>query len=309
VSKRSLKELLTRVEVEQDFCKLRYGETNDAGVCDAVLGETGDRKCYNTRNTCQDIANFNPDGRAGLVDGDGYFGTGLVNTPDLSGDFTLDLLMRLDTTASRAVIFWISGTNNLTIKWRDDHNIEISIAGSAFFATTGLDVRLSRIYHVLIERSGNTVTIEIDGEQIESLTDAALDAAVGGQVDERVRTHRATDSGESFDGAISEVRLWNALLSEDKKASIRHAEVESDATDLLHYWKFRRDSTNTDAADDLTGTLDMQATLGGASFAKGLLPRLLLKFSMHDQTLEDQHIPAIVGLSTAPAELGPRPAL
>lgn len=42
------------VELEQDQCRLLYGEA----PCAAVLGTTGTRKCYNTRATCQDRDNY-----------------------------------------------------------------------------------------------------------------------------------------------------------------------------------------------------------------------------------------------------------
>lgn len=42
------------VEIDIDYCTLSYG----TGACDAVLGTTGVRKCYNTFATCQSTANF-----------------------------------------------------------------------------------------------------------------------------------------------------------------------------------------------------------------------------------------------------------
>ena len=41
------REPITIVELEQDTCGLRYG----VAPCTAVLGLTGDRKCFNTRAT------------------------------------------------------------------------------------------------------------------------------------------------------------------------------------------------------------------------------------------------------------------
>ena len=42
------------VEIDIDYCTLSYG----TGACDAVLGTTGVRKCFNTFATCQSTANF-----------------------------------------------------------------------------------------------------------------------------------------------------------------------------------------------------------------------------------------------------------
>lgn len=49
------REPITVVEIDQDFCSLEYGVL----PCQASLGVTGQRKCFNTLNTCQDISNFN----------------------------------------------------------------------------------------------------------------------------------------------------------------------------------------------------------------------------------------------------------
>ena len=48
------REPVTIVEIDQDFCNLTYG----TAPCTAAVGTTGDRKCYNTRATCQDVANY-----------------------------------------------------------------------------------------------------------------------------------------------------------------------------------------------------------------------------------------------------------
>lgn len=58
------REPLVVVELEQDQCRLIYGES----PCAAVLGTTGVRKCYNTRSTCQDTENY--DASPTVVDSD-----------------------------------------------------------------------------------------------------------------------------------------------------------------------------------------------------------------------------------------------
>lgn len=45
------------VEIDLPFCALTYGEA----PCTAALGVTGARKCFNTRRTCQDTENFDPE--------------------------------------------------------------------------------------------------------------------------------------------------------------------------------------------------------------------------------------------------------
>lgn len=50
-------DLITLVEIDQDQCSLTYG----VGDCAAILGTTGQHKCYNTRKTCQDPDNYDRD--------------------------------------------------------------------------------------------------------------------------------------------------------------------------------------------------------------------------------------------------------
>lgn len=47
----------TFVEIELPVCTLTYGEA----PCTAAIGVTGEKKCFNTRKTCQDINNYDED--------------------------------------------------------------------------------------------------------------------------------------------------------------------------------------------------------------------------------------------------------
>src|SRR5690625_2721726 len=49
-----MREPITFVEIEQDFCNLTYG----VAPCMAGIGVTGNTQCYNTLRTCQDTDNF-----------------------------------------------------------------------------------------------------------------------------------------------------------------------------------------------------------------------------------------------------------
>lgn len=65
------REPLTVIEWDIDQCTLNYG----SGACTAVLGATGDYKCFKTRATCQDLENYS----AGTLTLKFVHGT--VNTP------------------------------------------------------------------------------------------------------------------------------------------------------------------------------------------------------------------------------------
>lgn len=50
------REPITIVEIDQPLCSLTYG----VAPCQAALGVTGPRRCFNTLRTCQDESNFTP---------------------------------------------------------------------------------------------------------------------------------------------------------------------------------------------------------------------------------------------------------
>jgi len=74
-------------EVIQPICSRRYGDAfgSPTGGCQAQLGVTGDRKCFNTRVTCQDPTNYNPESltlrfardQVGLLE----YGVGEIGSP------------------------------------------------------------------------------------------------------------------------------------------------------------------------------------------------------------------------------------
>lgn len=48
------------IEIDIPWCELIYGETNEHGTCSAVLGTTGQIKCFNTKATCQVPLDYSP---------------------------------------------------------------------------------------------------------------------------------------------------------------------------------------------------------------------------------------------------------
>lgn len=50
------RETIVLFEIDVPKCTRTYG----IAPCMAVLGTTGTRKCYNTRSSCQDAANYDP---------------------------------------------------------------------------------------------------------------------------------------------------------------------------------------------------------------------------------------------------------
>lgn len=57
---RAGRKLVQLMEIYQPLCNLRYGTTNDAGTCPAVLGTDSADKCFNTLKSCPVQDSFAP---------------------------------------------------------------------------------------------------------------------------------------------------------------------------------------------------------------------------------------------------------
>lgn len=150
-------------EVDQPFCVKEYGKVNSAGLCQAQLTVTGDRKCFNTRVTCQDSANFDTEPR--------LFFTGLsgdsASTPTVIG-----ITGHIDIRARVRLNDWTPiGDQALVTKWLTTGN-QLSyffgiaaISGALLFKwTTGgssatQDTRNSTIGHGFADGSTHWVRV------------------------------------------------------------------------------------------------------------------------------------------------------
>lgn len=91
-------------EILQPICSRRYGDAfgSPTGGCTAQLGVTGDRKCYNTRVTCQDPSNYSPGililrfarNQSGLL----QYGNAQVGSPAEAASNVIPSIVNLSTT-------------------------------------------------------------------------------------------------------------------------------------------------------------------------------------------------------------------
>ena len=82
------REPIQLVEIKQPICSRTFG------ISPCTASGTADTKCYNTRSTCQDTANFELDSTPLSL----FFGKGLVAGIDISGvDYILPSLVSVST--------------------------------------------------------------------------------------------------------------------------------------------------------------------------------------------------------------------
>ena len=110
---------LTFIEFDLPYCALNYGE----GLCEAALGVTGDKKCFNTLATCQDRLHFDADdaGTPAVPAGAGAFVSSLVikasgNTASVFNFDAVSIGAEPAPGSTRTIKIAVSGGTNLAAR-------------------------------------------------------------------------------------------------------------------------------------------------------------------------------------------------
>ena len=90
------------IEIDLPVCSLTYGNS----PCTAALGVTGEKKCFNTRKTCQDLDNYDEEDRVlRLSVSDLNLSPGIVSIPSIVGvSYTPSRLALGESLGARAVL-------------------------------------------------------------------------------------------------------------------------------------------------------------------------------------------------------------
>ena len=123
-----MSERINYVEIDLPKCALTYGES----PCVAALGVTGDRKCYNTRATCQDIANYDEDTEVlRLSEPSLNLNPDVRSIPNIvSVDYTPSRIMLAESIGARA---------SITITCRDHPSPDTGPGGDKYLADRDFD--------------------------------------------------------------------------------------------------------------------------------------------------------------------------
>lgn len=236
--------LFHRCIVDVDRCRLRYG----VSPCTAVLGTDGERKCFNTFDTCQDRINYDKnsviadvkdttikDATTGANDGTinggvfhnssgGAFHDGASGTYTDFGD---DDLFTPSVLVAEAWIFPTSDPNSagniLSKAGNTDWRFRRSINGSiAFFdrgATNSLNteiglVPLNKWSFIQVKGLASGLQIGVNGQIVASnSTPFGANNGTGALI---MGAFSAATFTEQFAGTIMHARIWSVDRSEDE---------------------------------------------------------------------------------------------
>ena len=241
-------QVITLLDVTQPRCASRYGE----GVCEAVLGETGDHKCFNTRASCQDPDNYRGAARGSAVI-DGPNGIVLDNDGAAIGDFVVTAICQSQRSTEPLDILAFNGFGSteifrvrlftdriflgveagptLNIRWRDSGS---SQSNQSFFSDDITELlRSDNIFRVSVEKTDDRIDLYLNAILVASVDGGILETD-----DLRVSIRRPT-GGVSH---ISDVAIYDQL---PKDLSTRKINFLDDNTGLLDLYR-------ADAIDGMT---------------------------------------------------------
>lgn len=224
-----MSERIQIAELHPDICLRTYG----VGECDAVLGTTGQRKCFGTRITCQDPANYKIRGSvAELSDV-----TVTATDVQMTGRFTVDAWVLFGAASGSVDVFQAC-------------EIVIGCAGGAWFVEHGSDTDAlidppADWFRLRIVRDGTKLTVYYNNRVAGTITTSGTyDGPVG-----------FDPSGPSV--SVQSVKIWHGL-------PIQRPEIIDYLPDaeLAHHWSFvegtgltiadRRGGPDMVAADTVT---------------------------------------------------------
>ncbi|WBB61930.1 exo-alpha-sialidase [Streptomyces sp. WMMC500] len=182
---------------------------------------------------------------------DGRFGNGLVfdgqtgrvqlpyaPEPLLgTGDFTVSTWIKYGDKRTGQAVFWANGMNDAPQLWLRAEPDDGRLLARLNDATDpAVSVTTSRAYadnawhHVVLRRSGDTLTVFVDGTEAGSATGAAGD--VMGSDPAPVHLGQRMDGAQRFQGTMDEFRIYDRALTAAEITSLRDTN-ETSGTELV----------------------------------------------------------------------------
>ena len=203
---------------------------------------------------------------------------------DVTGSFTIEALIRPRSTGTTSFLL-VAGKTDLSTSGfyvahdRNTEKINFGLVGQ-WQVTAATALADDTFYWVscVYDTTANTVTIFLNGVQ---------DAAAVAVVDPSNTAHNfliggIANTGNTFEGDIAEVRMWNVARTSDQINRYMYGGVQAADTGLIGWWRFAEgtgttlnDETATNADGTITGaswigTYEGESTLGGVGKPWGL---------------------------------------
>jgi hypothetical protein len=201
-------------------------------------------------------------------------------------DFTVQLFVRPDEgMAEGAVMGNIPGIGQLLIGAQTANGYELKVKNQDGESATGLQLEENVFSLLTVSRDGNNIQIQVNNDTPTTLAapTAAMDVfSVGGAA--------AVTSAQGFEGNITEVRVWNHLLSEKEQKTYFDRILNGREKGLALYWPMDEglDHYVFDAsyANDLPN--GRHATVGNNISASSMIPveEQLSRYAMTNESGE-----------------------
>lgn len=164
----------------------------------------------------------------------------------------------------------LSAGNNWSARVTPDGNVQFSFNSNytwQILRTSNVNVKDGLWHHIAVSRTGNAMKIYVDGEikaQNENVN--PIHYVYGG--DFVVGRHGDGDDHFNFNGAIDEVRVWNAPRTDEQIAQYHSSTLPKDSANLVAYYDAEdgRGQTATDKSPAGTHALTL---INGTTWTAG----------------------------------------
>jgi len=202
--------------------------------------------------------------------------TGTISELDGTTKFTLEAEVNLDasTTWSHVLSKIVTSTQRISLQVHNGKVYCIVANGeNSYRYTSGTTLQTGTWYHIAMVYNGtlsgsSKIKLYVDGvEKVLIDSNKALPSTTA------TNTANFIVGGNSFDGKIDDVRVWNEALTETRIDTWKNTHLDSshpEYTNLKLYWDF--DDSNTTATANASEGTSYDGTINGAAYSNIVIP-------------------------------------
>jgi hypothetical protein len=118
-------------------------------------------------------------------------------------------------------------------------------------------------YHIAVTKEGTTVKFYVNGVQIGGTQNGSFSEIYNGSAPVEIgQFTELAHEGNSFDGQIDNVRIWNVARTPEEIADNMNAELTGNESGLVAYWKFDGLTSAGDVKDATANNNDLTINNG-----------------------------------------------